>query len=99
MTSATANEVVMSAAIRRIVRDAEDLDASHTYDYNDSAVTTVANLAGETVNVAITFTDGADMDSWATGEWAIVRIRRFASNAGDDATGDAELLGFSISET
>src|SRR3990167_2969170 len=99
MTSATTAEVVMSAAIRRIVRDAEDLDAAHTYDYNNSAATTVASLAGETVNVAITFTSGADMDSWAAGEWGIVRIRRFASDAGDDATGDCEMVGFSISET
>ena len=99
ITSSTTSYVVMSAAIRRIVRDAEDLDAAHTYDYNNSAATTVASLAGETVNVAITFTSGADMDSWAAGEWGIVRIRRFASDAGDDATGDCEMIGFSISET
>lgn len=99
MTSATTAEVIFSDAVRRIVRDGEDLDTSHTYDYNDSSAITVANVAGETVNVPVTFTNGADMDSWADGEYAIVRVRRFASDGGDDATGDAELLGITIKET
>ena len=99
MTSATTAEIIFSAAIRRIVRNAEDLDDSHTYVYNNSAEITVANVAGETVNVPVTFANGADMDSWAEGEYAIVRIRRFASDAGDDASGDAELLGIIIRET
>lgn len=99
MTSATSGNLIMGAAIRRIERDAEDLDASHTYDYNDSSATAVANVAGESVNVAITFTSGTDMDSVAAGEWAILRIRRNASSGSDTASGDAELLGLVIKET
>lgn len=99
MTSATTGAVVWSAAIRRIAADAEDIDVSQTYDFNDSSATTVASAAGEVVEATITFTNGADMDSWATTEYAIVRVSRKAADAGDTATGDAELLTLIGKET
>lgn len=98
-TSATTGNVIWSAAIRRIADDAEDIDTSQTYDYNDSAAATTASASGETVKTTITFTSGADMDSWAAGETAIVRIRRFASDGGDTMSGDAELWNVIIKET
>lgn len=100
MSSATTAEVVWSAAIRAIPDDAEDLDTTaHTYAYNNSAEDTVPGTVGEVVYVSITFTDGADMDSLAVGVRFVLRIRRFATDAGDDATGDAELHGLTGRET
>lgn len=90
--TATTGNCVWSIAVRRMNDDAEDIDVSHTYDYNN--VTDAAPTAsGEIVYPTLTFTNGADMDSWAEGELAIVRLRRFASDAADTMTGDAEFWG------
>lgn len=97
-SSATSGATVWGAAVRRIADDAEDIDVSQTYDFN--AVTdTAASASGELSYPTITFTDGADMDSWANGELAIVRIRRDATNGSDDMAGDAELWGLIIKES
>lgn len=96
--SATSNAVRWGIAIRRFQDDAEDLDASHTYDFN-STDDTAASASGELSMPTITFTDGADMDSWADGEVAIVRVRREANHANDTMTGDAELWGLVGKET
>lgn len=89
--SATTGVTRWGIAIRRIQDDAEDLDTSQTYDYNDVDDTT-ASATGELSYPTITFTNGADMDSWADGEYAIVRVRRNASHANDTMTGDSQLL-------
>lgn len=96
--SATSNAVRWGAAIRRMQDDAEDIDAAHTYDFND-VDDTCASLSGELSYPTITFTNGVDMDSWAEGEIAIVRVRRNASHANDNMSGDAELWGIEIRET
>lgn len=96
--SATSGVCRWGVAIRRIQDDAEDLDASHSYDYND-VDDTAASAAGELSYPTVTFTNGADMDSWAEGELAIVRVRRNASHANDSMTGDAQLLTLIGSET
>lgn len=98
-TSATSNAVVWSAAIRRIQDDAEDVDTSHSYDYNDASADTAASASGETSKAVITFSNGADMDSLAAGESAILRIRRNASNGSDNMSGDAELVNVTVTET
>lgn len=98
-SSATTNEVVWGIAIRRMDDDAEDIDASHTYVYNDATADTAPSASGELSYPTIAFTDGADMDSWGNDEVAIVRVRRNATDAGDDMTGDAELWGLLGSET
>lgn len=88
--SATTGGVRWGIAIRALVDDAEDVDASHTYDFNE-VTDTAASASGELSYPTITFTNGADMDSWADGELAIVRVYRNVSHAGDDMSGDAEL--------
>jgi len=90
MSSATADSVVWGIAIRRVADDAEDIDTSHSYSFN-TTTDTVPNTSGEVGYASITFTDGADMDSWAEGELAIVRVMRDADNGSDNASGDAEL--------
>jgi hypothetical protein len=90
-TSATTGVTRWGIGIRRIADDAEDVDTSQTYDYNDVDDTT-ASATGEFSYPTLAFTNGADMDSWAEGEMAIVRVRRNASHANDTMAGDAELL-------
>jgi hypothetical protein len=89
-STSTTNETRWSVAIRRIADDAEDVDTSHTYDYND-VDDTAPSASGELSYPTLTMTNGADMDSWADGELAMVRVRRNATHANDDMTGDAEL--------
>lgn len=98
--SATSGAVVWGAAIRRIQDDAEDLDSTaHSYDFNNASADTAPSALKEVSYPTITFTDGADMDSWASGELAIVRVRRNPADAGDDMAGDAYLLAMVGSET
>lgn len=89
-TSATSGVCRWGIGIRAIPDDTEDIDAAHTYDFND-VDDTAATVSGELSYPTVTFTNGADMDSWAEGELAIVRVRRNASHANDTMTGDAEL--------
>ena len=90
MSSATSGNVVLEAAFRRCDDGNEELDQSHTYDYN-SVTVAVAAAVGKAVYATIAFTDGADMDSLAAGEMGMLRIRRKADDGSDTAAGDAEL--------
>ena len=96
--SATSGVTRWGIGIRRMTDDAVDIDAAHTYDYND-ADDTAASASGELSMPTIAFTSGADMDSWADGEIAIVRVRRNASHANDTMTADAQLWGLLGKET
>lgn len=95
-TTATSGAVVWGAAIRRVADDAEDVDASHSYDYNNASADTAASASGERSRATITFSDGADMDSLANGEPFILRVRRNPADGGDDMTGDAELWAWTV---
>jgi len=98
-SGATTGATVWNAAFRRIADDAEDINTTaHSYDYNAVTATT-ATAAGEVDYAAITFTDGADMDSLAVGELFVLRIKRDADNGSDDMTGDAYLIAIEIKET
>lgn len=96
--TATSGVTRWSAAFRRMQDDAEDIDAAHTYDYND-VDDTAASASGELSYPTLTFTDGADADSVANGELCILRIRRNATHANDTMMGDAELWGIQIRES
>jgi hypothetical protein len=97
-SSATTGDVRWEAAIRRYNYDGEDVDPSHSYDFN-GVTDTAPGTSGHITNPTITFTDGADMDSWADGELAIVRVYRDHDHADDDMAGDAELWGIVGKET
>ncbi len=97
-SSATANAIVWEIGIRRVQDDGEDIDSSHTYIYN-AVVDTAPSASGEISVPEITFTNGADMDNWAEGEIAIVRVRRNTGSGSDNMTGDAELWGLIPRET
>jgi len=97
-STATSGQSRLEIAIRAIPDDAEDIDAAHTYDYNGVS-DTPASLSGELSYPTIAFTDGADMDSWADGQMAIVRFRRDGTHVDDNMAGDLELLTVSGVET
>jgi hypothetical protein len=89
-SSAITGDVRWGVAVLRWNYDAEDVDVSHTYDFN-SVDDTAPGTSGYITNPTVAFTSGADMDSWAEGELALVRIRREGTHANDDMSGDAEL--------
>lgn len=89
--TATAGNVKWGAAFRRAQDDAEDLDTAHTYDFNTTTVAT-ASATGELDYASITFTDGADMDSLAAGEFAILRIVR--QSTGEANATDTDQIQF-----
>jgi hypothetical protein len=91
-SSATSGQVRWEIGIRRMNDDAEDVDAAHTYEFNGTS-DTCGSASGELSYPTITFTNGADMDSWADGEVAIVRVHRDYDHADDGMSGDAELWG------
>lgn len=95
---ATTNACVWQAAFRRVADDAEDVDVSHTYDYNSTTATT-ANVAGEVKYSTITFTNGADMDSVVAGDMFVLRIKRDAASGSDTLTVDSQLHYIVIQET
>jgi hypothetical protein len=97
-SSATSGVTRWGIAFRRIADDAEDVDASHTYVYNDGNAT-AASASGEYDYFDITFTDGADMDSVAAGDEFVLRLTRDAADGGDTMTGDAELVSVHVTET
>jgi hypothetical protein len=100
MSSANSGNVVWEAAIRRCNDGSEEIDSdsSQTYDYN-SVTDAVEATVGRVGYATITFTDGADMDSLAAGEMAMLRIRRKADDGSDTASGDAELQMIICKET
>lgn len=97
-STATTGACRWGLAIRRIQDDAEAIGSAHTYDFN-YVDDTAPSVSGELSYPTITFTDGADMDSWAEGELAIVRATREGGHANDTMAGDAELLGIFGLET
>lgn len=99
-SGATTGDVIWSIGVRRLTDDAEDIDSTaHSYDYNDVTDTT-ASAAGELSYPTLAFTDGSDMDSWADGELAIVRVRRRADQGGDTLnSNDARLISLFGFET
>ena len=83
-----------------VTDDADDLDTK-TYAAANNANPTAASATGEVDYVNITFTDGADMDSVAAGEFFRMRVSRDANGttSTDDMAGDMELICVTIKET
>ena len=98
-TSATTGTVRWNVQIEAHPNDTFDIDADG-YAAVQSATGTTASLSGEQQYTSITFTNGAQMDSLATGESFRIKVTRDANHATDDTmTGDAELLRVVIKET
>ena len=101
-SAAAGNAYVFQAAIRRINAASEDLGAAQTYDFNTVTITVPAGPPAATIPMsgAITFTNGADMDSVANNELFMLRLLRDPANASDNAGDTARVLtGLTIRET
>jgi hypothetical protein len=97
----TPHNFVVQAAFMSITHDADDLDSDSFAALNGSGAVAEASASGETVEAAITFTDGADMDSVAAGEQFWLQLRRDAddTSATDALTDDLEVWLIEIKET
>jgi len=99
-TTATGDTISLDVAFKSISDDADDID-SKSFAAANNANPTAASATGEVDYVAITFTDGADMDSVAAGEYFRMKVTRDANGttSTDDMSGDMELVFVEIKET
>jgi len=93
----TPHKVRWEVAFAAISDDNVAISADHAYDFNGVSAT-VPSVVSEVSYDHILFTDGADMDSLAAGQMAILRIRRLHDHEDDNAAGDAELQLISVKE-
>lgn len=96
MAVATSGDGDWEIALERSQVGTLDHDADSFAAVNVVNGTTVPGTSGVSQLITITFTDGADMDSWAAGEWGRVRVGR---NTADTAVGDLQSLGATCRET
>lgn len=97
-TTVGPDDVVWNLAFKSVTDDEDDLD-SKAFATANAVTATEASASGEVDYATRTFTDGADMDSVAAGEYFRLQITRDADNGSDDLSGDAELVFVSIAET
>ena len=96
--TATSGDCIWNVNIASLTGDTDNAGTAPFVGVN--AVTdTAPGTAGIIAYAAVTFTNGADMDNWATGEWAKVRVSRDADNGSDTMAGDAQLHGVTLTET
>ena len=84
-------------SLAKVADDADDLDGS-IFAAANTVTATSASADGELDYAAITFTDGADMDSIAAGDMFLIQVKR-DSTGGTASPGDAELYFVLIEET
>ena len=99
-TAATATSGVTrwGVAVHRLAAGVDDVDVAHTYVWNTVDATAPAT-SGFVLYTDIACTDGANIDSWANGELAVVRVRREANHANDTMAGNSELWQLLARET
>jgi len=99
-TTATSGTISLDVAFKSISDDADDIDTKAFAAANNANPTT-ASASGEVKYTTITFTDGADMDSVAAGEYFRMIVTRDAdgTTSTDDLSGDMELVFVEIKET
>lgn len=99
-TTATTGTISLDVALKSISDDADDIDTKSFASANNANPTT-ASASGEVDYVTIAFTDGADMDSIAAGEYFRIKVLRDADSttSTDNLSGDMELVFLEIKET
>lgn len=99
-TTATSGTISLDVAFKSVTDDADDLDTK-AYAAVNNANPTTASATGEVDYVTITFTDGADSNSVAAGEYFMLRVTRDANGttSTDNLVGDMELVFVAIKET
>lgn len=98
--SATAGSMRWQAAIERIDASSLDIDADSFTAFQSSGAS-APGTTGQFLVCAVTFTDGAQMDSLAVGEPFRLKIRRDADGTSgtDDIATDCQILAIEIKET
>ena len=99
-TSATSGTISLDVSWMSVSDDADDLD-SKSFAAANNANPTAASASGEVDYATVTFTDGADSDSVAAGEYFRLKVTRDAdgTTSTDDMAGDMELVFVEIRET
>jgi hypothetical protein len=99
-TSATSGTISLDVSFMSVSDDADDLD-SKSFAAANNANPTAASASGEVDYATVAFTDGADMDSIAAGEFFRMTVARDAdgTTSTDNMTGDMELVFVEIKET
>ena len=98
-SDATSGVCRWEVAFKSVTDDADDIDSKQFAAANAVNATT-ASAAGEADYAAITFTDGADMDSVAAGEFFCLQVNRDSADGADTLnSNDAELWCIEIKET
>ncbi len=99
-TSATSGTISLDVAFKSISDDADDID-SKAFATANNANPTTASATGEVDYIEIVFTDGADMDSVAAGEYFRMSLMRDGdgTTSTDSLVGDMELVFVEIRET
>jgi hypothetical protein len=96
MASATANGVAWDVRLAAVTDgDATDVDAK-VFAAANVASGTVPGTAGFIDEISITLTNA---DSLAAGDFVVVYLGRATGDAGDTATGDAEMVALAITYT
>lgn len=97
MSTETSGDIDWDVAFERIGDGQQDVDSDGFASAQSVDNTTVPGTSGHVDIVSVAFTDGAQMDSVATGESFRLKVTRDA--ASDTSTGDAELVAIEIKET
>ncbi len=99
-TDQTSGTISLDVGFKSVSDDADDLDTKAFATVNNVNPTT-ANVSGEVDYIAITFTNGDDMDNIAAGEYFRMIVTRDAdgTTSTDSMTGDMELVFVEIKET
>lgn len=100
--SATSGTISLDVALKSITDDTDDMGVGgKSFAAANNANPSPASASGEVKYTEITFTDGADMDSIAAGEYFRMLVRRDANGttSTDNMTGDMQLVFIEIRET
>jgi len=97
MTTAEAGDIDWDGSFERIGDQQQDIDADGFAAVQSTNNIVVPGTSGLVDVIAITFTNGAQMDGVLTGEGFRYKVTRDA--ASDTAAGDAELLFVELKET
>lgn len=92
----TSGNVDVNVAIERIGDSIQDVDAYGFASVNPTDNVTVPSTSGHVDVVTVTFTDGADMDSLAAGEYGAIMVE---FDSPGTASGDIEFHYIKIRET
>ncbi len=96
--SATSGNVIWDVAWERIGEGQQDIDADG-FAAVQSVTAAAPGTSGHIDIAAVTFTNGAQMDSVAVGEGFRLRVSRDANNGSDTMAGNAQLRFVEIKET